>query len=48
MIPFVGNVRGPRAGVNVDEGPQTRLIISQTEALPAETSVWNQVLNSDV
>lgn len=34
MIPFVENVRGLRAGVNVDEGPQTRLIVTQTEALP--------------
>lgn len=48
MIPFVENVRGLRAGVNVDKGPQTRLIITQTEALPTETSVGNKVLNSDV
>lgn len=36
-IPFVENVRGLRAGVNVDECPQTRLIITQTEALPLKS-----------
>lgn len=34
--------------MNVNKGPQKRLIITQTEALPTETSVWNTVLNSDV
>lgn len=32
MMPSVENVSGLRAGVSVDKGPQTRLIITQTEA----------------